>query len=427
MPSIAEEMGNICSKPSTTCCKRKACFPPFSRHAENCKRIKYTIVPQSDPDAPKTSPNNNRNRNGNGNSGSPHTLQRSNAIRRAPAERSRSSSPSLFSPARLRVRNVTPPPARPTSIVPTLMLNGTPSTNQTSLSRSTAPTSPTTVISSVHHSGADRPTTLYMVDGEVIGSEVEGSPRLELRWIDALRVPGAGGYRTVVDVVEERRSGRLTVVNGRASMETTESGRNGGMGQNISRQQQQEMVQVSPTNLGSTCNGHMMSELPAEQQQQQQQQEWPDINPLAPTVGVPTKRAILEDEAQEKKQQQQQKQQQAQQLCLTPIRRKPVPKNKNPITGQSPSATSDPNSNSNDPQMFYQRRKAPMNRPPLPTFTTVNVTEKELLDEVEDAKRIVERKHEEKEEEDNEMELDWFWVDERGELRYRRGGLMEVE
>ncbi|KAL8895813.1 MAG: hypothetical protein Q9192_003438, partial [Flavoplaca navasiana] len=222
-------MGNLCSTPRTTCCKRSCPFPLTRRHARGCKRIKYTLVPQRDPDRQrrKAAALTNNYRNG----GSPNTLHRSNAVRRPGHSHSHSRSQSSTSPnhphpSRLEIRNVTPPPLRPTSIVPTLMLLGTPSTDPpTSISRSsrtnatqtTSPTSPTTIISNAYNyssssSSAHGPQTLYMVDGEIVGSDEE---RLELRWIDALRAPGApGGYRTVVDVVEGRRSGRLAVVNG---------------------------------------------------------------------------------------------------------------------------------------------------------------------------------------------------------------------
>ncbi|KAI4137441.1 MAG: hypothetical protein L6R39_007290, partial [Caloplaca ligustica] len=303
-------MGNCLSTPVTVCCKkRKSWFPPSNNwHERACKRIKYTLIPRyyrhgatinSDSDG----------------SGSPGTLRRSNAVRRtAPASRSRSSSPHSLRPTRLRVRNTTPPPPRPPSFVPTLLVNDTPSTGQVSLSRSMAPTSPTTVISSVHHPGNDRPTTLYMVDGQVIGSEAEGS-RLELRWIDALRAPGAGGYRTVVDVVEERRSGRLTVVNGntgRTSLETVasnkENGREaltnkGGLIQPTRQQPQPklpEMVQLMPR-LQRTSGGTVIRE-PRRQLLTEILQMTPP-----PRGGRPTRRA-LEEEVKERAQQQRRRQ-----------------------------------------------------------------------------------------------------------------------
>ncbi|KAI4248208.1 MAG: hypothetical protein LQ352_005990, partial [Teloschistes flavicans] len=223
------------------CCKCK--FHPTSPHCTQrirCKRIKYTVFPQSAPEKiastsrpqPTTPGNNQSDGKLQTKNDSPPTLQRSNAIRRVPNSRSRSrssskSSPHTPGPSRLHIRNITPPPRRPTSIVPTPtgIFTSTPSTFQTSLSRSTVPTSPTTsptnttIISSNIHgstSGGERPRTVYMLDGEIINDSREGpdSPKLELRWIDALRAPEApGGYREVVDVVEERRSGRLTVVN----------------------------------------------------------------------------------------------------------------------------------------------------------------------------------------------------------------------
>ncbi|KAL8981290.1 MAG: hypothetical protein Q9177_005622, partial [Variospora cf. flavescens] len=105
-------------------------------------------------------------------------------------------------------------------------------------------------------------------------------------------------------------------------------------------------------------------------------------------------------------------------------------------------------------------RKA-MVRPPIPSFNLRRKpTVEEFLGEVEDARRILEQRHggimdeedeeeevgarvprilwsgngvgvkrrekEEKEEQVEEeiREWDWFWVDEQGEMRYRRGGLV---
>ncbi|KAI4086430.1 MAG: hypothetical protein LQ344_007566 [Seirophora lacunosa] len=253
-------MGNCSSTPSALCCKkrRRHHWPssPFTWPAiPGRQRIKCT-TPSALHCIPLAA-----DESSNGGGGSPRALQRSNAVRRPPvSSRSHSRTPSPHpGPGTLRVRNTTPPPPRPTSIVPTLLLTTTPSTNQTSsLSHrcSTAPTSPTTVIGSVHHHAvvcgdADHrpPATLYMVDGEVLGSGGEGddtSPRYELRWIDALRAPGAGGYRTVVDVVEERRSGRLTVVNGRASLEDQDEGEDESGGSPGLQQQQQRQFQRVP-------------------------------------------------------------------------------------------------------------------------------------------------------------------------------------
>ncbi|KAI4120037.1 MAG: hypothetical protein LQ338_007203, partial [Usnochroma carphineum] len=429
MQLLAGEMGNCFSTSSVICCKKRKHWPPaLTCHERPCKRIKYAIVPQSNAGS-----NNNRNNhntttvNGDSNcSGSPRTLHRSNAIRRPrTASRSSSSTPNLSSPARLRVRNATPPPARPTSIVPTLMLNGTPSTGQTSLSRSTAPTSPTTVISSVHHPGNDRRTMLYMVDGEVIGSEAEGSPRLELRWIDALRAPGAGGYRTVVDVVEERRSGRLTVVNGngRASLETVESRKNGeGRIANGSmdrfephhQQQQPKPPELTPR-LQRTSGGSVIRE------QQPRDKDRPQllteaIQGTQPPSGRPTRRA-LEEEAREKQLQQPesppplpspteenhtQNDDTSKFQPATPVpRRKPVPNTPtktHPVTLPSsnlPFSTSStpppPHPPHYDHQIYYQRRKAPLTRPPIPTFPfpAAKPTVSEFLEEVDDAKRIL--------------------------------------
>ncbi|KAL8651264.1 MAG: hypothetical protein Q9210_003353, partial [Variospora velana] len=111
--------------------------------------------------------------------------------------------------------------------------------------------------------------------------------------------------------------------------------------------------------------------------------------------------------------------------------------------------------------VYYQRKRKAMVRPPIPSFDLRRKpTVGELLGEVEDARRILEgrhggirdeedeeeevgargpgmlvgndvgggiRKREEKEEEVEEeiREWDWFWVDEQGEMRYRRGGLVE--
>ncbi|KAI4177533.1 MAG: hypothetical protein LQ346_007681, partial [Caloplaca aetnensis] len=236
-------MGNCTSTPSSPSCSMRhiLCPSPFHCHFRStCKRIKRirrTLNPRHGPKAYSAALHNDDTTTApvttNPTGGeSPPSLRRSNAIRRAvPASRSRSPSPPhLFTPTGFRVRNRTPSPTRPTSIVPTLMIHNTPSTNQTSLSRSTAPTSPsaTTFISSVHHHGHERPTTLYLVNGVAIDSEPPGSPPLELRCCEALRAPGEEGHR-VVDVVQARQSGRLTVVNGcgRASLDTVESRRGG--------------------------------------------------------------------------------------------------------------------------------------------------------------------------------------------------------
>ncbi|KAI4225054.1 MAG: hypothetical protein LQ349_007125, partial [Xanthoria aureola] len=288
------DMGNLCSTPSTTCCKRPCAFPAIRHHARGCKRIKYTLVPQRDPDRQRRRARALANNYRNG--GSPNTLHRSNAIRRPGHSRSQSSSPNPPRPSRLEIRNVTPPPYRPSSIVPTLMLVGTPSTDPpTSVSRSsrtgatvtTSPTSPTTIISSSYNyssssgSNGRRPRTLYMVDGEVIGSDEE---RLELRWIDALRAPGApGGYRTVVDVVEERRSGRLTVVNGGGDRASEDSVR----------------LDASYPSRGGIAGS--------------------DTGIHAPRNGRTTYRSVLDEETRLRGRYRQQLQQH------TPVRRKPVP------------------------------------------------------------------------------------------------------
>ncbi|KAL8826013.1 MAG: hypothetical protein Q9170_007569 [Blastenia crenularia] len=298
------------------------------------------------------------------------------------------------------------------------MLNATPSTNQTSQTSrfSTAPTSPTTVISSVHNrsGGSERPRTLYMVDGEIIGggSEEDGSPRLELRWIDALRAPGApGGYRTVVDVVEERRSGRLTVVNGngRASLDS-------GARVTETAEKKQEIATTATPTIGREAQQQAL---------------------FIPSTNSPTARAVEEDRREEVRLQRQR--------YLTPVRRKPVPntiqqelKDGNATPTSSMSATTE--SIDTPTPMFYQRRKAPLVRPPIPAFGRVGgVTEKDLLDEEEDARRVVEGRYEgegkegeegdgeeDKEEEEKENEMDWFWVDEHGDLRYRRCGMVLV-
>ena len=283
-----------------------------------------------------------------------------------------------------------------------------------------------------------------MVDGEVIGNGAEGSPRLELRWIDALRAPGAGGYRTVVDVVEERRSGRLTVMNGRASVDTTASNNwNGGVGGQVlprqpqqQQQQQQEMVQISPIPRGDDGKGKVMGN---ERSQKEQLHELPEeIRALIPAGGIPTRRA-LEEAARERKQQQQQ------QLCLTPIRRKPVPVHGNPlITPPQTPPKFRLNSNhvdDDETRIYFQRRKAPLTRPPIPDFSSSvkDVMEKKEGSDVgdgDDVKGVVEsgkygskeeEEEEKEEEEEEEKEIDWFWVDERGDLMYRRSRPMVVD
>ncbi|KAL9610848.1 MAG: hypothetical protein Q9204_009057, partial [Flavoplaca sp. TL-2023a] len=393
-------MGNLCSTPRTTCCKRSCPFPLTRRHARGCKRIKYTLVPQRDPDRQrrKAAALINNYRNG----GSPNTLHRSNAIRRPGHSHSHSRSQSSTSPnhphpSRLEIRNVTPPPLRPSSIVPTLMLLGTPSTDPpTSISRSsrtnatqtTSPTTPTTIISTAYNyssssSSAHGPQTLYMVDGEIVGSDEE---RLELRWIDALRAPGApGGYRTVVDVVEGRRSGRLTVVNG-----------GGGGEDSVRRGYALGLGAESVDGVCATRNGN----------------------------GRPSYRGLVEEEMRVRDR--------YRKMMCTPVRRKPVPvssRNINFRGDESPLALRnrrvvdvrgrvreqkgeggldrvgglDENEVNVDEEMvvdevdeetfarYRWRRGGPRGRPPIPSFESRGVTERELLDEVEDARRILER------------------------------------
>lgn len=285
-----------------------------------------------------------------------------------------------------------------------------------------------------------------MVDGEVIGSDEE---RLELRWIDALRAPGApGGYRTVVDVVEERRSGRLTVVNG-----------GGGDRGSEDSVRLDTSYPLRGGNPGSeTVNG---------------------IH--APRNGRTTYRSVLDEETRLRARYRQQLQQH------TPVRRKPVPtrtvvepshQDASPLASRSnlcanaiagtANVVGDDDDDAMDgdslPQK-YRWRRAPMSRPPIPDFRAAGVTERELLDEVEDARRILERKglmeeEEEDEEEgkglqdakgekvrdryelvededgaeeengnygegkavdeDGEQAMDFFWVDDKGGLRYTR-------
>ncbi|KAL8785666.1 MAG: hypothetical protein Q9213_003225 [Squamulea squamosa] len=349
---------------------------------------------------------------------------------------------------------MTPPPNRPTSTAPTLLLVGTSSTDpptsvshssRTAATNTTSPTSPTTVISSSYgysSSGSannGRPRTVYMVDGEVVGGDEE---RLELRWIDALRAPEApGGYRTVIDVVEERRSGRLTVVNG------------GGRGS-------EDSVRPGGSHL-ARGNGR------------------DSVNGIfAPKEGSQSYCGRLEEQIGLHRQVQQQRQQQPRKLWQTPVKRKPVPGRMKITDEESPLASRSyppvkpldsiitpddaepvtPNTNDVFPKNFRWRR-TPMSRPPIPSFKRVSVTEKELLDEVEDARRILEKKdlrveeeeakeregEEEKKEaeeeegrevkdgkkkdgkskdngkeEDEEVTMDFFWVDDKGDFRYRR-------
>ncbi|KAL8993873.1 MAG: hypothetical protein Q9169_006012, partial [Polycauliona sp. 2 TL-2023] len=421
-------MGNLCSTPSSTCCKRPWPFPAVRGHARGCKRIKYTLVPQRDPDRQRRKTtalaNNHHHQRP---SESPNTLHRSNAIRRPGNSRSGSSSPHPPRPTRLEIRNVTPPPYRPSSIAPTLVLAGTPSTTtdpttSVSASRSsriahtnthtttTSPTSPTTVISSSYNPSSSsgsaprdhrrRPQTLYMVDGECVGSDEE---HLELRWIDALRAPGApGGYRTVVDVVEERRSGRLIVVNAAPSRHGDDDG--------VQQQQQHQQLGPHPSTRGMAM-GMGVEE---------------DVNVdgvFAPQSGQgkATFRSVVEEEGRMRGRY---RDQLAANENMTPVRRKAVPvpfartmsgarggDEESPLAGRS-------NANANKIQVVkavdgelgvdgdadggvgerekvpvrYRWRRAPMSRPPIPAFRMGKrgVTEKELLDEVEDARRILE-------------------------------------
>ncbi|KAI4244166.1 MAG: hypothetical protein L6R40_003150 [Gallowayella cf. fulva] len=458
-------MGNLCSTPSTTCCKRPCPFPQSTRrHARGCKRIKYTLVPQRDPDrhhgSTTTAPNQNNNTNNNHHhNGSPNTLHRSNAIRRPDHSRSQSSSPSQRPnnhPSRLQIRNTTPSPTRPTSIVPTpnttIMLTNTPSTGPSSLPShrsTTAPTSPTTILSnsfnySLSSGSAGRtPRTLYMVDGEIVGGDEE---RLELRWIDALRAPGApGGYRDVVDVVEERRSGRLTVVNGggRGSEESVRYpsfpprfGGGGAGGDN-------SVNGVFAPRAGSGRPSHRMV-LEAEQQQRRRRRMMDVKRKPGPMTRTAAGESLLGAEVEESV----------------------VTLGDTIIVDNGDSRFPEINASTLDslPAAAFRWRRMPMSRPPIPTFKPVVVTERELLNEVEDARRIldgqeerrvdtVEEKKDKKEEEEEEEEegeetvveakedvdvkssaseekeqedgemMDWFWVDDEGALRYTRGGL----
>ncbi|KAL8749399.1 MAG: hypothetical protein Q9184_006822 [Pyrenodesmia sp. 2 TL-2023] len=490
-------MGNCISTPSSPSCFNKCPFWPYPFHCHfrsPCKRIKRTLTSHHASKATATAVDNNDDKNNTApttaqltGGESPPSLHRSNAIRRAfPASgsvsrsrsRSRSSSPQLFTPTRLRVRNTTPSPTRPTSIVPTLMLHNTPSTNQTSLSRSTAPTSPsaTTFISSVHHLGHERPTTLYVVDGVAIDSEAEGSPPYELRCVDAYR-------RVVVDVVEMRRSGRLTVVNGdgRASLETLESRRGDGEGIVNGRavpppppppppqqqHRQPEMVQVAPK-AQRTLGIDGFPNPP--------KRGSPEMVQLAPTSGTPTKRALLEDtmEKNNKKEPRSWNNTRLKSIhettpiftpsifepstpsplpfipTSTPFRRRPLPlpppetspssppssflnippirRKPVPLLPRTTAAVAAPPRFSTSPQhqVYYQRRKRPMARPPIPTFP-VRATERELLAEVEGVRRMLDGRERKEEEEKMAVvkEWDWFWVDdEEGGMRYRRGGLV---
>lgn len=74
-----------------------------------------------------------------------------------------------------------------------------------------------------------------------------------------------------------------------------------------------------------------------------------------------------------------------------------------------------------------------MARAPIPKFHhPPRPTEREFLEEVEDARRILDGREMDEEkgvgvEEEEEREWDWFWVDARGGLRYWRGGLVAVD
>ncbi|KAL8668993.1 MAG: hypothetical protein Q9168_006399 [Polycauliona sp. 1 TL-2023] len=492
-------MGNLCSTPSRPCRKRACPFPSIGHHARGRKRIRYTLVPQRDTDRRRRKASalaNNHHRNNE----SPNTLHRSNAIRRPCNSRSQSSSPPHPPrPTRLEIRNVTPPPYRPSSIAPTLMLAGTPSTDPptSSLSRSsriantTSPTTPTTIISSSpaydytsssssaphhHHHHNHGPRTLYMVDGEIVGSDEE---RLELRWIDALRAPGApGGYRTVVDVVESRRSGRLTVVNAGPGAEEDNNNNNNN-----------DVARLGP---------HPSTRY----EESRDERESDTVNGIfAPQVGGgATRRCALEEEMRIRWRYRRQLMQPG-----TPVRRKPVPtpspqissphnahhnahhharhlqrighEDESPLASRSHAHANGNNTmkaiaaGQNDGEdghgleeeeaglpLRYRRRRAPMTRPPIPEFGVKNVSEKELLDEVEEARKGLEgrwlvdegeeevevnkdhsvglaggnealvsgndqrkrTKKEEKKEEEEEQPMDFFWVDDDGNLEHKR-------
>ena len=203
-----------------------------------------------------------------------------------------------------------------------------------------------------------------MVDGEIVGSDEE---RLELRWIDALRAPGApGGYRTVVDVVEGRRSGRLTVVNGgRDSDDNVRRGYTLGLG-------------AESENVDGV---------------------------FAPRNGRPSYRGMVEEEMRMRGR--------YREMMGTPVRRKPVPVSCCDVDmrgDESPLALRNRRGRGRameqreeggvdgldvdvDGETFARyrwRRGGPRGRPPIPSFESRGVTERELLDEVEDARRILE-------------------------------------
>lgn len=339
--------------------------------------------------------------------------------------------------------------------------------------------------------------TVYVVDGEVVGgggadgrngtgvsgSDGVESPRLELRWIDALRAPGAGGYRTVVDVVEERRSGRLVVVNDLVGRDANGNGRTAGS--------RQDEVPTSP--LGSGRGG-----LAGVAESAKDQNTNGVFIPSPSSCGVPTQRAQEESAREQRGQRQTRSQANQPDNFLTPIRRKPVPKTTPSSTGGVSTDTSTTPGDIDTPTpLFYQRRKAPMVRPPIPRFDIgareeevngngLSCTEKELLEEVADVRRIVEGRHKggdgggggggsngveddddmekgvvgperekgtkevdvrERERKENDMEtekvvvseegkvgkqdegteeMDWFWADEHGVLRYKRCGILGV-
>ncbi len=188
-----------------------------------------------------------------------------------------------------------------------------------------------------------------MVDGEIVGSDEE---RLELRWIDALRAPGApGGYRTVVDVVEERRSGRLTVVNG-SGRDSDDSVRRG---------------------------AYVL-----------QQQDAREDGVFAPRDGRTSFRGMVEEEMRMRGGYNRAK------MMYTPVRRKPVPVR---MSGggdeESPLALRgrrvDPGARRVDDTrardevdeevhpINYRWRRARMGRPPIPSFESRGVTKRVYL------------------------------------------------
>ncbi|KAL8954908.1 MAG: hypothetical protein Q9183_006875, partial [Haloplaca sp. 2 TL-2023] len=313
----------------------------------------------------------------------------------------------------------------------------TPYTPQT-LSRCATPATPI-IRGTLGHSACrdetyDRPRTAYVLNDEVI-SPTTDSPRLELRWIDALRAPNApGGYRTVVDVVEEKRSGRLTVVNGRDRDESAESEEVRRVSHDFCRPETHRgriERKMSGVERGCSRRGCFEGNFEGKNRELQRPMETPKrrkqalrSEPATPTRGPRVGRPYVSLPASPMRVMYAPPPNfhtpprpnfnsstpsrplkfhppplvVSQHQAMTPRRQHSPPPHHHPAFPKPPhhSPQSHPHSHeastipeavrsTYQPPLRFQRRQRPMGRGPIPTFTTP----KELLQEVEEAKKII--------------------------------------